>query len=93
MANQDQIHTLGQSEELRLGPIPCNGAVCINCSRYDELLRAEMEREILFHAYQTIDEFDIGYVLDAVFNSKFKFNPQDTAKTAAVSKESAAGAE
>ena len=93
MANQDQIHILGQFEELMLGSIPCNGAVCINRSRYDELLRAEMEREILFHAYQTMDEFDIGYVLDAVFNSKFKFNPQDTAKTAAVSKESAAGAE
>ena len=67
--------------------------ICIPRTRYDELVRAEMEREILFHAYQTMDEFDIGYVLDAVFNSKFKFNPQDTAKTAAVSKESAAGAE
>lgn len=93
MANQDQIHTLGQSEELRLGPIPCNGAVCINCSRYDELLRAEMEREILFHAYQTMDKYDIEHVLDAVFNAKFKFNPLDTAKTADVSEESVAGAE
>lgn len=72
---------------------PCNGAVCIPRTRYDELMRAEIELDILRHAYQTMDKFDIGYVLDAIFNSKFKFNPQDTAKTAAVSKESAAGAE
>ena len=93
MANQNQVQTLREPEAMVLGSIPCNGAVCISRTRYDELVRAEMEREILFHAYQTMDKFDIGYVLDAIFNSKFKFNPQDTAKTAAVSKESAAGAE
>lgn len=93
MEKQNQIHTLGQPEALVLGPIPCNGAVCINRSRYDELVRAEMEREILFHAYQTMDKYDIEHVLDAVFNSKFKFNPLDTANTAAGSEECAAGAE
>ena len=93
MENQNQVQTLREPEAMVLGSIPCNGAVCISRTRYDELVRAEMEREILFHAYQTMDKFDIGYVLDAIFNSKFKFNPQDTAKTAAVSKESAAGAE
>jgi hypothetical protein len=93
MENQNQIHTLGQPEALVLGPIPCNGAVCINRSRYDELVRAEMEREILFHAYQTMDKYDIEHVLDAVFNSKFKFKPLDTANTAAGSEECAAGAE
>ena len=60
---------------------------------YDELVRAEMEREILFHAYQTMDKYDIEHVLDAVFNSKFKFKPLDTANTAAGSEECAAGAE
>ena len=93
MENQNPIHTLGQPEALVLGPIPCNGAVCINRSRYDELVRAEMEREILFHAYQTMDKYDIEHVLDAVFNSKFKFKPLDTANTAAGSEECAAGAE
>ena len=93
MEKQNQIHTLDQPEALVLGPIPCNGAVCINRSRYDELVRAEMEREILFHAYQTMDKYDIEHVLDAVFNAKFKFNPLDTAKTADVSEESVAGAE
>ena len=43
MENQNQIHTLGQPEALVLGPIPCNGAVCINRSRYDELVRAEAD--------------------------------------------------
>ena len=93
MENQNQIHTLGQPEALVLGPIPCNGAVCINRSRYDELVRAEMEREILFHADQTMDKYEIEHVLDAVFNSKFKFKPLDTANTAAGSEERAAGAE
>lgn len=67
--------------------------ICIPRTRYDELVRAEMEREIMFHAYQMMDKYDIEHVLDAVFNSKFKFNPLDTAKTAAVSEESAASAE
>ena len=93
MENQNQIHTLGQPEALVLGPIPCNGAVCINRSRYDELVRAEMEREILFHAYQTMDKYDIEHVLDAVFTSKSKFKPLDPANTAAGSEECAAGAE
>ena len=93
MENQNQVQTLREPEAMVLGSIPCNGAVCISRTRYDELVRAEMEREILFHAYQTMDKYDIEHVLDAVFNAKFKFNPLDTAKTADVAEESVAGAE
>ena len=88
MENQNQVQHL---EPGVLCELP--DTVCILRTRYDELVRAEMEREIMFHAYQMMDKYDIEHVLDAVFNSKFKFNPLDTAKTAAMSEESAASAE
>ena len=93
MEKQNQIHTLDQPEALVLGPIPCNGAVCINRSRYDELVRAEMEREILFHAYQQMDSYDMEKVLDSIFNPTFKYNPKAAHRAGAVPEESAAGAE
>lgn len=42
-------------------------------TRYDDLIRAEMEREILFHAYQQMDKFDLERVMDAIFNPEFKY--------------------
>lgn len=57
--------------------------ICISRSRYDELIRAEMQREILFHAYQQMGSFSMEPVMDAIFNPKFKYKI----------KESAAGAE
>ncbi len=67
--------------------------ICIPRTRYDELVRAEMEREILFHAYQLMDKYDVENVLDAVFNPKFKYRKQDASSAGAMSEESAAGAE
>ena len=49
-------------------------------TRYDDLIRAEMEREILFHAYQQMDKFNIENVLDAVFNPQFKYREQGNAQ-------------
>lgn len=48
-------------------------------TRYDDLIRAEMEREILFHAYQQMNHYDLEKVLDAVFNPKFKYREQNDA--------------
>ncbi len=48
-------------------------AIRITRTRYEDLIRAEAEREILFHAYQQMDRYDMEKVLDAVFNPKFKY--------------------
>lgn len=61
-------------------------------TRYDELIRAEMEREILFHAYQLMDKYDVENVLDAIFNPKFKYRKQDASSVGATSEKSAADA-
>ena len=53
--------------------------VCIPRTRYDELIRAEMEREILFHAYQQMNHYDLEKVLEAVFNPKFKYQKNSDA--------------
>ena len=47
--------------------------ICIPITRYDELIRAEVEREILFHAYQTTVFCDMDRIMDAIFNPKFKY--------------------
>ncbi len=74
MENNNQIQSLETQEgRVLLCPSPCNGAVCISRTRYDELVRAEMEREILFHAYQLRDGFSMDPVMDAIFNPKFKY--------------------
>ena len=93
MENQNKIQTLEQMDGMLFGPIPCNGAVCIPRARYDELVRAGMEREILFHAYQQMDSYDMEKVLDSIFNPKFKYNPKAAHRAGAVPEESAAGAE
>lgn len=54
--------------------------VCVPRTRYDELVRAEMEREILFHVYQTMPEHTIDYIMDAIFNPKFKFKAANRLK-------------
>lgn len=73
MDNTNQIQTLEPGETVKLDCAPpCNGAVCIPRKRYDELIRAEMEREILFHAYQQMSAFSMEPVLDSIFNPKFK---------------------
>ena len=48
-------------------------------SRYDELIRAEMEREVLFHAYQLMSAFSMGPVMDAIFNPKFRYKGETEA--------------
>ena len=73
MENQNQVQTLREPEAMVLGSIPCNGAVCISRTRYDELVRAEMEREILFHAYQHTSVYSMEPVMDAIFNPDFKY--------------------
>lgn len=50
-----------------------DSTVTISRSRYDELIRTEMEREILFHAYQNMNSFNMDSVMDAIFNPKFKY--------------------
>lgn len=51
-----------------------NSLVRIPLSRYDELIRAERERDVLLHAYESMDSFGLMYVMDAVFDPLFKFD-------------------
>ncbi len=78
MENPNQVQNL---EPGMLCELP--DTVCIPRTRYDELIRAEMEREVLFHAYQQMTAFSMEPVMDSVFNPDFKYK----------AKESAAGAE
>ena len=70
MENPNQL-TPSEIIALRGKPL-CGDNVCISRSRYDELIRAEMEREILFHAYRLMNSFSMEPVLDAIFNPDFK---------------------
>lgn len=75
MENHSQIQAAERSA------VPCEApsaalsvdAICIPRSRYDELIRAEMEREILFHAYQHTSAYSMEPVMDAIFNPDFKY--------------------
>ena len=93
MENQNRIQTLGEPEAMTLGPIPCNGAVCIPRTRYDELLRAEGELAILRRAYQTTSPFSMDYIMDNIFDPALKYKPKATPGAEAGPEESAAGAE
>ena len=93
MDNQNRIQTLGEPEATVLGPIPCNGAVCIPRTRYDELLRAESELAILRRAYQTTDSFNMNYIMDSIFDHALKYKPKAAPRTEAGSEEGTAGAE
>ena len=53
--------------------------ICISRPIYDELIRAEEQREILFHAYQQMNHYDLEKVLEAVFNPKFKYQKNSDA--------------
>ena len=57
---------------------PCNGAVCIPRTRYDELMRAEIELDILRHAYQTTSSFSMDYIMDNIFDPALKYKPKAT---------------
>lgn len=61
--------------------------ICIPASRYEDLIRAEMEREILFHAYQSTDLYHMEPVMDAIFNPKFKHKDEDYSGGKAVAEE------
>lgn len=93
MENQNRIQTLGEPEAMVLGPIPCNGAVCIPRTRYDELLRAEDALGTLRRAYQTMSGFTMDYIMDIIFDPALKYKPKATPGTEAGPEESAAGAE
>lgn len=54
---------------------PCNGAVCIPRTRYDELMRAEIELGVLRRAYQTTSSFSIDYIMDNIFDPTTKYKP------------------
>lgn len=72
---------------------PCNGAVCIPRTRYDELLRAENDLGALRRAYQTMRSFNMDYIMDIIFDPALKYKPKATPETEAGPEESAAGAE
>lgn len=56
--------------------------VCIPRTRYDKLIRAEMEREVLFHAYQQMTAFSMEPVMDAIFNPDFKYKAKGSGDSA-----------
>jgi len=94
MENPNQIQELKASEAIRLDCTPpCNGAVCIPRTRYDEMLRAESELTILRRAYQTASNFSMEYIMDMVFDPALKYKPKadpaSTSETEATSTESA----
>lgn len=80
MENPNQMHPA--EPEVLLDDIPCGDNVCIPRSRYDELIRAEIEREILFHAYQQMGAFSMEPVMDAIFNPDFKYKAKGSGNSA-----------
>lgn len=54
-----------------------NEYICISMSRYDEMLRAETERDILLRAYQDSPTYAVQAVADAVFGQDQKYRPDD----------------
>ncbi len=98
MEDPDQIQMLESGKAIKLDcPPPCNGAVCIPRTRYDDLLHAEIELTILRRAYQTVNSFSIGYIMDTVFDPTLKYKPKaapiSTPEADATSKGSASDAE
>lgn len=83
--NQMQPMEAGESIHLDCAP-PCNGAVCIPRTRYDELLRAESALAILRRAYQTINSFSMDHIMDMVFDSALKYKPEPIPKPVPMSK-------
>lgn len=80
MGNPNQMHTA--EPDILLNDVSCCDCdnVCIPRSRYEQLIRVEMEREILLHAYQQMGQFDLEHVMDAIFNPKFKYRKPDEAE-------------
>lgn len=81
MENHNQNQAM--EPEALLCDVPCGDTICITRTRYDELIRAEMEREILFHAYQLTSAFSMEPVMDAIFNPKFKYQREEAANSEA----------
>lgn len=54
-----------------------NEYICISMSRYEELFRHEMERNILLQSYQTSPAYSMEAVADAVFGKDSKYRPAD----------------
>lgn len=77
MDNPNQVQTL---EPGMICELP--DTVCIPRIRYDELIRAEMEREVLFHAYQQMTAFSMEPVMDAIFNPDFKYKTKGSGDSA-----------
>lgn len=77
MDNPNQVQTL---EPGMICELP--DTVCIPRTRYDELIRAEMEREVLFHAYQQMAVFSMEPVMDAIFNPDFKYKAKGSGDSA-----------
>ena len=80
------------SDDLICAP-PFYGAVCIPRSRYDVLMRAEIELDILRHAYQTTSSFSMDYIMDNIFDPALKYKPKATPRAEAGPEEIDAGAE
>jgi len=77
MENPNQMDTMEPT--MLMGDIPCGENVCIPRDRYDTLIRAEMEREILFHAYRLMGAFNMEPVMDVIFNPQFKHQREASA--------------
>lgn len=77
MDNPNQVQTL---EPGAICELP--DTVCISRTRYDELIRAEMQREVLFHAYQQMTAFSMEPVMDAIFNPDFKYKAKGSGDSA-----------
>lgn len=77
MDNLNQVQTL---EPGMICELP--DTVCVLRTRYDELLRAELEREILFHAYQQMPVYSMEPVIDAIFNPDFKCKAKGSGNSA-----------
>lgn len=77
MDNLNQVQTL---EPGTICELP--DTVCISRTRYDELIRAEMQREVLFHAYQQMSAFSMEPVMDAIFNPDFKYKAKGSGNSA-----------
>ena len=77
MDNPNQVQTL---EPGMICELP--DTVCISRIRYDELIRAEMQREVLFHAYQQMSAFSMEPVMDAIFNPDFKYKAKGSGDSA-----------
>lgn len=72
MEEKNIVQIMGPGTSYNL--VSPNSLVRIPLSRYDELIRAERERDVLLHAYESMDSFGLMHVMDAVFDPIFNFD-------------------